>query len=397
MRRGTFIILVSAFFAVGLFRAVQLGLVPAWLGYGGKSTKYTLATSPPIEASDVPRLVAADEEYARLVDAVLPSVVSITSQRMARLGSGNVSAFDLLLGSRDTRLQPVETSLGSGVIVSHEGHIITNHHVTERMNEIEVQLSDGRTCRAVLLGSDPAVDIAVLKIEAPNLKPLPLGDSEKVRVGQLVFAIGNPFGLGETVTSGIISAKGRRAAEDSAVEYLQTDAAVNRGNSGGPLINLRGEIVGINAAIFSNNDEGNWLGISFAVPSKTARHALESVIKRGRIVRTYLGVTISNVTPELARQLQMDFARGAFITEVVPDSPAEKAGLQGGDVVLELDGREIKDSLALRNRLSEVDVGAQVELKVTRAGAPRTLIAEMAEAAPEPAEPEPPTHPRPSR
>jgi serine protease Do len=382
MRRGTFLLIAGAFLAVGLFRAAQLGVLPRWLGFTSPA-KYTPATKPPLEATDVPRLAGTDEEYARLVDAVLPSVVSITSQRVAQRGKGRITAFDLLLGNRDARTEPVETSLGSGVIVSKEGHIITNHHVTERMNEIEVQLSDGRTYRATLLGSDPSVDIAVLKIDASNLAPLPLGDSENVRVGQLVFAIGNPFGLGETVTTGIISAKGRRAGEDSAVEYLQTDAAVNRGNSGGPLINLRGEIVGINAAIFSNNDEGNWLGISFAVPSNTARRALESVIKRGRIVRTYLGVVISNVTPELARQIQVESTKGAFISEVVPGSPADHAGLQAGDVVLEVNHHQISDSIALRNRLNDVDVGEKVELTITRIGAKKTIVAEMSEAPPD--------------
>lgn len=387
MRRGTFLIIVGAFLAVGLFRAAQLGMLPNWLTFR-KSGAYTPATAPPLQASDVPRLSSTDEEYARLVDAVLPSVVSITSQRTAQTGSDRMSAFERLLGNRAS-MQPVETSLGSGVIVSKEGHIVTNYHVTERMTEIDVQLSDGRTVRAKLLGVDPSVDIAVLKIDAPNVKPLPFGDSETVRVGQLVFAIGNPFGLGETVTSGIISAKGRRAAEDSVVEYLQTDAAVNRGNSGGPLINLRGEIVGINAAIFSNNDEGNWLGISFAVPSNTARRALESVIKRGRIVRTYLGVTISNVSPELARQIQLETTKGAFITDVVAGSPAEQSGLQAGDVVLEVNGHTVKDSLGLRNRLNDVDVGEKVELKISRVGVPKTLIAQMAEAPPDPVEAEP--------
>jgi serine protease Do len=382
MRRGTFFVMVAAFLAVGLFRAAQLGLLPRWLGIESPA-KYTPAISAPLKASDVPRLASTDEEYARLVDTVLPSVVSITSQRTALEKSGRLNAFELLLGNRGTRAQPVETSLGSGVIVSKEGHIVTNHHVTAEMNEIEVQLSDGRTFRATLLGSDPAVDIAVLKIDAANLAPLPLGDSEGVRVGQLVFAIGNPFGLGETVTTGIISAKGRRAGEDSAVEYLQTDAAVNRGNSGGPLINLRGEIVGINAAIFSNNEDGNWLGISFAVPSNTARRAVESVIKRGRIVRTYLGVMISNVTPELARQIQLEVPKGAFITEVVPGSPADQAGLQAGDVVLKVNGRPVVDSVALRNRLNDVDVGEKVDLEISRVGVVKILTAEMGEAPPE--------------
>jgi len=386
MRRGTFLLLVGILLAAGIYRAVQLGVVPNWLGFKSP-TKYTPASAPPLQASDVPRLAGTDEEYARLVDAVLPSVVSITSQRTTQSGSDRLSPFDLLLGNRRARTQAVETSLGSGVIVSKEGHIVTNYHVIERMNEIEVQLSDDRTFRATLLGSDPTADIAVLKITAPNLRPLPLGDSESVRVGQLVFAIGNPFGLGETVTTGIISAKGRRAGNDSAVEYLQTDAAVNRGNSGGPLINLRGEIVGINSAIFSNNNEGNWLGISFAVPSNTARRALESVIKRGRIVRTYLGVTITNVTPELARQIQLDSTRGAFITDVVPGSPADRSGLQAGDVALEVNGRAIVDSVALRNRLNEVDVGEKVELKISRVGVIKTIVAEMAEAPAELGEP----------
>jgi serine protease Do len=388
MRRGTFVLIVGVLLGIGLIRAWQLGVVPGWLRIRSPA-KYTPATAPPLEASDVPRLAGTDEEYARIVDAVLPSVVSITSQRIAQRGSGRVSAFDLLLGNRGAPARAVETSLGSGVIVSKEGHIITNRHVIERMDEIEIQLSDGRTFRATLLGSDASADIAVLKINAPNVTPLPLGDSENVRVGQLVFAFGNPFGLGETVTTGIISAKGRRAAEDSAVEYLQTDAAVNRGNSGGPLINLRGEIVGINSAIFSNNDEGNWMGISFAVPSNTARRALESVIKRGRIVRTYLGVTIADVTPDLARQIQLETVKGAFITDVVPGSPAERAGLQAGDVVLDVNGKAVTDSVALRNRLNDVDVGEKVELKISRAGTPKTLVAEMAEAPAELVEPAP--------
>jgi serine protease Do len=392
MRRGTFLLIAGVFLALGLYRAVQLGVLPRWPGITSPA-KYTPAAHPPLEPSDVPRLASTDEEYARLVDAVLPSVVSITSQRVTHGGRTRITALELLLGNRDARSQPVETSLGSGVIVSKEGHIVTNHHVTERMNEIEVQLSDGRTYRASVLGSDPSVDIAVLKIDASNLSPLPLGDSERVRVGQLVFAVGNPFGLGETVTTGIISAKGRRAGEDSAVEYLQTDAAVNRGNSGGPLINLRGEIVGINAAILSNNDEGNWLGISFAVPSNTARRALESVIKRGRIVRTYLGVVISNVTPELARQIELESTRGAFITEVVPGSPAEIAGLQAGDVVIEVNHHEIRDSLALRNRLNDIDVGEKVELTIARIGTKKTIVAEMSEAPSELTDTVPQRHP----
>ncbi|HET6408634.1 MAG TPA: trypsin-like peptidase domain-containing protein [Chthoniobacteraceae bacterium] len=392
MRRGTFLLLAGALLAVGLYRANQLGLMPSWPG--SKPAKYTPATAAPLERADVPRLAGTDEEYAKLVDAVMPSVVSITSQRVTNQGSTRATPFELLFGNRVGN-QPVETSLGSGVIVSKEGHIITNNHVVEGMNEIEVQLFDDRSVRATVLGSDPAVDIAVLKINAPNVIPLPLGDSETVRVGQLVFAIGNPFGLGGTVTTGIISAKGRRAAEDSAVEYLQTDAAVNRGNSGGPLINLRGEIVGINTAIFSNSDEGAWLGISFAVPSNLVRRSLESLIKRGRIVRTYLGVVIADLTPQLARQFGMDSPKGSFITEVAGESPAERGGLQAGDVVLAVNGRAVADSVSLRNRLNETEVGEKVELKITRAGSERTVTVEMAEAPSELNDPAPRVRPRP--
>jgi serine protease Do len=220
-----------------------------------------------------------------------------------------------------------------------------------------------------------------LKIEASNIEPLPLGDSDRVRVGQMVFAVGNPFGLQETVTQGIISAKGRRTT-DSGVEFLQTDAAVNQGNSGGPLLNLRGEIIGINSAIFSTSEEGAWLGISFAIPANVARRALESVLKNGRIIRGYLGVTMIDLTPEIVGKLGLRDAEGAVVTDVLPGSPAEKAGLKPYDVIRRFNGRPVKDILSLRSRVAETDLNTKVQILIVRNGQEQSLTAEIVETPP---------------
>src|SRR5205814_8775723 len=230
----------------------------------------------------------------------------------------------------------VQNSLGSGVVVTAEGHIITNNHVVDQVDEIEVQLSDGRTKKAKLIGSDAVVDLAVLKIDEPGLKPLKIGDSDAMQVGDFVVAIGNPFGFEETVTDGIISSKGRLNRTDAFGDLLQTDAAINPGNSGGPLINLRGEVVGINTAIISRS--GGSQGIGFAIPSNTVRTALESLLKQGRIIRGYLGI--------LARAPQSGQngadAEGVVVDDVVPGSPAAEAQLQKGDVSHKFSGHEIK-------------------------------------------------------
>jgi serine protease Do len=383
-RRIVFLIIVLALVVAGLLRLGQIVLRETTSrGTKAKPTAYTAAEGPKLEERDVPRLAAIDEEYTRLVGAVMPSVVSITSQRLTQPGASRTNPFDLLFG-KSRGQQQVETSLGSGVIVSREGHVLTNNHVIEGMNAIVVQLADDRSFPAKLLGTDPTVDIAVLKIDAPNLEPLPVGDSDGVRVGQLVFAIGNPFGLSETVTAGIVSAKARRTSADSTVEYLQTDAAVNQGNSGGPLINLRGEIVGINTAIYSRKEDGGWLGISFAVPSNVARLALESVITKGRIMRGYLGVSLRGLTPDLAKRLKAGSTDGALVTDVVAGTPAERAGLKSGDVIRKFNGRAVKDVPGLKSQLREVDVGERVQLGVIRGGSEVKVEAQIGEAPPEP-------------
>ncbi len=210
-----------------------------------------------------------------------------------------------------------------------------------------------------------------------DIEALPLGDSDEMRVGQMVFAIGNPFGLQETVTQGIISAKGRRAISDNGVEFLQTDAAVNQGNSGGPLLNLRGEIIGINSAIYS--ETGGWLGISFAIPSNTAKRALDSIIKLGRVVRPYLGVMMSDLSPDLAEQFQAPDPQGALIHDVMPNSPAEKAGLKPGDIVRKAGGHSVKSSAALRDRIAAGGVGARLEMTFLRNGKEQATVAEIIE------------------
>lgn len=371
MRRTLFIVLLVALIAFGFYRWQRMH-TPSQGGARG-AKKYTPAEGPRIDPKDVQVLTALDAEYARLVAAVVPSVVSITSSRTVQAQD----PFEFFFSKRPPRAQQ---AMGSGVIVSKEGHILTNHHVVVGMEKIEVQLTDGRLVPAQLIGTDEVTDIAVLKIAAPDIVPLPLGDSDAVRVGQMVFAVGNPFGLHETVTQGIISAKGRRAVADSGVEFLQTDAAVNQGNSGGPLLNLRGEIIGINSAIFSTSREGAWLGISFAIPANVARRALESVLKTGRIVRGYLGVMMQGLTPEIVRELGLPDARGTLVVGVLPGSPADRAGLRERDIIRRFNGRPITDVYALRERLAETELNTKIELGILREGRELMVVTEIVEA-----------------
>jgi serine protease Do len=356
----------------------------AWWRYDHRGVarapgKFTPATGARLRLEDVKVLAAMDAEYTRLVESVVPGVVSITSSRTV-MQLAPLTVDDVLLGRRRTQAAK-NTSLGSGVIVSKEGHILTNHHVIAGKTEIRVQLTDGRNLPASLIGTDALTDIAVLKIDAANLDPLPLGDSDELRAGQQIFAVGNPYGLEESVTRGIISAKGRQTASDSSIEYIQHDAAVNEGNSGGPLLNVRGEIVGINSAIFSRT--GGWQGISFAIPSNTARRILERIIKYGRMVRSYIGVATQVITPELARNLGLADTEGTLITEVTPDSPAVRCGLQAGDVVRTVGGRPVSGAQQLRQMIAGTEVGRELEIGFLRGGVAKTVKVKVAEMPPE--------------
>ena len=273
---------------------------------------------PAIGRGSVPGLAALDEEFTRVAEAVIPSVVSITSRRGATVDPREEllrQFFGLPPSAR-----PESVPQGSGAIVSKEGHVVTNVHVIEGAEEILVSLGDGRRLPAELLGADTSSDLAILKIEAEGLRPLGFADSDTVRVGQLVFAVGNPFGLQETITQGIISARERLFSSEVANDFFQTDAAINPGNSGGPLINIRGEIVGINNFIFSQS--GGSQGIGFSIPANTVRRVLDQILEHGRVLRPQLGVVLEPLDPGTATRLGLPDTRGALIGGVQAESPA---------------------------------------------------------------------------
>jgi serine protease Do len=367
-----------------LVLALAISLIYVWEGRQPgqpqvKAEKFTPADKPALDLSSVDVLQRLDAEYTRVASAVVPSVVSITTSKTVSRHVP-VDPFELFFGRRFSDEGPAQqkvNSLGSGVIVSKEGHIVTNNHVLNGTDDITVQLSDGRQAKARIIGTDAQIDLAVLKVDLDNVTPLQFGDSDQVRVGQIVMAIGNPFGLDESVTQGIISAKDRRAVNDSEVEFFQTDTAINPGNSGGPLVNIRGEVIGINTAIYS--ESGGNQGIGFAIPSNVVRAAMKSIISKGRVIRGYLGVAIQVVTPDIAEQFKLSGARGALVTDVTPGSPAEKAGIIRGDVIRTVNGYEVKDTLALINRVAEADVGSNLTIELVRDGENKTVIAKVTE------------------
>jgi serine protease Do len=367
-----------------LLLALAISLIYVWEarqpGQGQvKVEKFTPADKPSLDFNSVDVLQRLDEEYTKVTAAVVPSVVSITTTRTVTRRMP-IDPLELFLGRRfsdQNQGQQKVTSLGSGVIVSKEGHIVTNYHVLNGTNDVTVQLSDGREAKARIVGTDAQIDLAVLKVDLPNLIPLSLGDSDKVKVGQIVMAIGNPFGLEESVSQGIISAKDRRAMNDSQVEFFQTDTAINPGNSGGPLVNIRGEVIGINSAIYSQS--GGNQGIGFAIPSNVVKAAMRSIIAKGRVIRGYLGVAIQAVTKEIAEQFKLDSVRGAIVTDVTPGSPAEKAGIIRGDVIRKVNDYDVKDTISLVNRIAEADVGSSLKIDLVRDGELKSVTAQVAE------------------
>jgi serine protease Do len=361
--------------------------------------KYTLATSPNVDPKSVASLEALNRERRALINSVIPSVVAVKTSKKIAVPRQSMDPFEFFFRNRRYRSPQdeamVQNALGSGVVVTNEGHIITNNHVVDRVDEIEVQLSDGRTKKARLVGADAQVDLAVLKIDDSGVKPLPLADSDTVQAGDFVLAIGNPFGFEETVTDGIISSKGRPNRADAFGDLLQTNAAINMGNSGGPLINLRGEVIGINTAIISPS--GGSAGIGFAIPSNNVRTALESLLKQGRIIRGYLGIQAKGGLPG---QNNNNAAKtdGVVVDDVVPGSPAAEAQIQRGDIIRKFDGKDVKSFLQLRTLISQVDLNKNVELEILRDGKPMRVEAQIKEqpidyqtrTAPRPVQPQPP-------
>lgn len=327
-----------------------------------------------ISEQSIDFLTKTGKAMAEIAGAVKPAIVNISTTRTVKVSGG----FDPF--SDDPFLkrffgdnfkhpsQPKEhksAGLGSGVIVSSDGYIITNYHVVKNADEIKVLLSDKREFTGKVIGSDPKTEVSVVKIEAAKLPTILWGDSDSLQVGEVVLAVGNPYGLNQTVTMGIVSALGRANVGIADYEdFIQTDAAINPGNSGGALVNVRGELVGINTAIFSTS--GGYQGIGFAIPSNMVKSVMNSLIKTGKVIRGWLGVSIQKITPDLAKQFNLKDENGALVGDVVENGPAEKAGLKRGDVIIELDGKKIGEPYVLRNMVANIMPGDEHELKVLR-------------------------------
>jgi Do/DeqQ family serine protease len=314
--------------------------------------------------------------YADIVERTSPAVVQIEARHKAKAAAqGQQSPFgdDLFRQFQNPQLNqkpPVERGVGSGVLVSADGSILTNHHVVDGADKITVTMSDNKTYDAKVVGSDKPSDLAVLKVDGANLPFLTLGNSDSVRVGDIVLAIGNPLGIGQTVTAGIISAKGRRTglSDGSFEDFLQTDAPINRGNSGGALVNLNGELIGINSQILSGGAGGGNIGIAFSIPSNMARSVMDQLLKDGKVRRGMLGVNIQNITDEIAESLELKQRSGVLVSNVRQGSAADKAGVKRNDVITAINGEKIEDSNVLRNKIAGTLPGTEVKLTVMRDG-----------------------------
>jgi len=321
-------------------------------------------------------LVAQGElhTYADIAELAMPAVVNISTDKVVK-SSGfqhpfmDDPFFRRFFGEPDQdggQQERVERSLGSGVIVRSDGYILTSNHVIEQASKIRVLMKDNQEYEAKIIGQDAPTDVALIKIEAADLPSLPLGDSGALRIGDQVMAIGNPFGLGQTVTVGIVSAMGRSIGMLDYEEFVQTDAAINRGNSGGALVNMRGELIGINTAIMSPT--GTSAGVGFAIPSTLARRVMDSLLTDGKVTRAWLGVQVQDVDQAMAKVHDLDKPLGVLVSDVNKGTPAEKAGLKDGDIILKVDGRQVNDRARLRNLISLAGVDETVELIVWRGG-----------------------------
>jgi serine protease Do len=358
---AVFILAIGVF--VGLILSSQVGVITP------------LPAKSRISSKSLDLLSQLSEAQSEVAAVATPSIVNISTTRVIK--ARDEAPFDFFddpffrrffgdqLPRNNAPKEHKEQSLGSGVIVSDDGYIVTNNHVIEKAQEIKVLLLNKRDYKARLIGADPKTDIAVIKIEAKGLPALAWGDSNKLKVGEIAFAIGNPFGLNQTVTMGIISAVGRANVGIADYEdFIQTDAAINPGNSGGALINASGELIGINTAILSRT--GGYQGIGFAVPSSMAKQVMDSLVKYKKVVRGWLGVSIQEVTSELADEFGVRDLKGALVSGVLKASPAEKAGIKQGDVILQYNGKIVEDTGHLRNMVSQTPVGTSVKVRLLR-------------------------------
>jgi serine protease Do len=324
--------------------------------------------------------------FAAVLKPVLPAVVSIASSRVVKVPENrffNDPFFQRFFGGQfpNAPRQEREQGLGSGVIISADGYILTNNHVIDKATEIKVILPDRRQLPGKVVGADPKTDIAVVKIAASGLPTVVLGDSSKLQVGDYAFAIGNPFGVGETATMGIISATGRNGLDiEDYEDFIQTDASINPGNSGGALLNSRGEVIGVNTAILSGGQGGGNQGIGFAIPINMAKYVMDQILKHGKVIRGYIGVGIQEVTPDLAKAFNVPAEKGALVGSVESNSPGAKAGLERGDVITELNGQSVTGPNDLRLTVGSMAPGTTVHLKVLHNGQTRDVALTLGEA-----------------
>jgi serine protease DegQ len=359
MRRLWLIFAQSATVALGVILVVSI-VRPDLLPW--RSTVVTIKESPGIAAAP------AASSYGNAVKKAMPAVVNIFTSKEVKTPRNPLlddPLFRHFFGDRfDSQPQRV-SSLGSGVIVSPQGYILTNHHVVEAADEIQVALENGKTVTASIVGSDPETDLAVVKVNLSNLPAITFGQSDKVAVGDVVLAIGNPFGVGQTVTMGIVSALGRSHLGINTFEnFIQTDAAINPGNSGGALVDASGNLVGINSAIYSRS--GGSLGIGFAIPSSLAKQVMQQIIEHGSVIRGWIGVEVQDITPDLAESFHLPTTRGALIAGVLRGGPADRGGIKPGDILLEVEGKPVTDSSDMLNKVSGLTPGKLAAVKMLR-------------------------------
>ncbi len=367
---------VGSLVTAGIVTAIAAGGV----GYYAPVFPHARASAPAV-LNPAPDALRALPDFSRLVKQYGPAVVNISVTHTVKAGAGPDTwgrGEDDLFYEFFRRFQiPMPQAevprqgLGSGFIVSDDGYILTNAHVVRDATQVTVRLTDKREFQAKVVGSDPQTDVAVLKIEAANLPAVKVGDSNDVKVGEWVVAIGSPYGFENSVTAGIVSAKGRALPDGTYVPFIQTDVAVNPGNSGGPLFNLKGEVIGINSQIYSRT--GGYQGLSFAIPMDLASKVRDQLVRHGKVTRGRIGVTIQEVNQSLAKSFGLQKPEGALVSSVDPDGPAAKAGIQPGDVILKIDGKPVGRTIDFSSRVAEISPGTSAQLEVWRKGASRHI------------------------
>jgi serine protease DegQ len=365
MRKLWLVFAQAVTFTLGAIFVVSL-VKPEWMSWRAQVVEVresTVATAP------APPLIAGGRanSFSEAAKKAIPSVVNISATRQVKRRNPLLDdpAFQRFFGERFNLPPETQLSLGSGVVVSREGYILTNDHVVEGVSDIQVTLHDGRTVPGKIVGLDPDTDLAVVRVAATGLTPITFGQSEKAQVGDIVLAIGDPFSVGQTVTMGIISAVGREIGQQNPFgSFIQTDAAINPGNSGGALVDANGNLIGVNTLIFSRS--GGYQGIGFAIPVHLAKRVMEQIIESGSVTRGWFGVEVADITPELAESLGLRGTRGAIVGAIERGSPAEKGGMKLGDVIVMVNGKAVPDVSSALNAIAEMVPGKSVPVRVMR-------------------------------